>query len=380
VPWTCQACRREAIGDDAPECPSCKAQKSAWTVHDGQTRTMQVALGRERLEALVHTSSHASSHAPSQASSEDAPRRSRRGSPHAEAPQPVAGGGRPGAQATVAWSLPRRLALDLMARKASPADGHQLTVRRFTKKGADPRLEVVVLFDAAEAVKHEVHAGSPDGTESGTDVCRLVLVHGPGPAVSFPGLHVLDVSEDGARHADAWARAIVISAGRKKLELPVQAVPTLGLRLLDERGEALGGATCRLEAGGETWSAVTDSRGELLLQVAAGLERGRLTVDLGHGHESAFEVTIGALAAPSTPAGARARLNNLGHSLTPPDADPAPALRAFRRAQGLVPLPADDAQLLDAATSARLEAAHDRLAPVANPDRGDRPAVTRGAP
>lgn len=194
MPWTCVKCGKAEVADDAA-CPACGSKKTAWTINEGQTRHFKVTRKADRFEL--------------RAGRGDEP------GPPSAAEQTA----RPELEAEAAWSLPRATALDLAKRGLRPAPAHQVTVRIAAKPGADLSVRVTVNYASREPVEQVVPG--PAKVEGGGPVdARFVFVHGEGEAVSFPGLHVIDVTDEGGP-----AKSVAFAAVKKKArEVPVRAV------------------------------------------------------------------------------------------------------------------------------------------------------------
>ncbi|MCC6526627.1 MAG: type VI secretion system tip protein VgrG [Polyangiaceae bacterium] len=128
-------------------------------------------------------------------------------------------------------------------------------------------------------------------------------------------------------------------------------------------------ANCRyvLRAGGEELAGTTDGDGRVRQDVAADAASGEVTVwpgDYPNGPRESWSLTFGALEDTSSPAGASARLRNLGYASAPAPAaaDEAPeetapsreSLRRFQRDRGL-----EETGELDMNTVSALRSAHD---------------------
>lgn len=187
MPWTCGKCETDEIPDHASTCPRCGDRKLAWTVNEGQTRRFQVALtGRDKVELLT-------------------------------------GDGQAAAEVT---ALPRAGAEGRAKEGRAPDPEHVLVVRLTARPGADLSVRVTVLFGGREP--REVVVPGPASVEGpGPVEVRLAFTCGEGAPVRFPGLHVIDVTED-----DGHAPSVGVAALKKKAqELPVRAFagrPTSG--------------------------------------------------------------------------------------------------------------------------------------------------------
>lgn len=208
MPWDCAACGM-TVEVDRAECPSCQAEKQAWTLHGDRTRVLVVP--PRALECLVGESTTAAA---------------------AEAPQPAPETLRPAEDAPVlSLSAARRLAAEGQA----PAPAHVLVVRVAAPALPPPTITVGVDYARRELTSHELPtAPGPAGRHH----TRLLLVAGPDPEAGLPafaGIEVLDVSEDPAEEegsAGDFAPSIEVSSGRRgPIELPT--------RRADERGRLL---------------------------------------------------------------------------------------------------------------------------------------------
>lgn len=185
MPWTCGECDTADISDAAGVCPTCGDRKLAWTVKEGQTRRFQVARGaRDKVELLT-------------------------------------GDGQAAGEVT---SIPRAGAEERARARREPDPEHVLVVRLTAAAGADLSVRVVALHACSEP--REVVVPGPERVEaSGPRDVRLVFVHGRGTddaAPTFPGLHVIDVTEEDVEGGHAPAVSVA-ALKRKARELPVRA-------------------------------------------------------------------------------------------------------------------------------------------------------------
>lgn len=101
----------------------------------------------------------------------------------------------------------------------------------------------------------------------------------------------------------------------------------------------------------------TDGEGRLTLKLKPGARSGRLVVGEGP-RRCEYQLALGEMDPPETPAGAIERLRNLGYDSGAPrgawDDAARQALKAFQKDHGL-----DDSGEADAATQAKLRAVHD---------------------
>lgn len=181
MPWTCGKCDTEAIPDVASTCPKCGDKKLAWTINEGQTRRFQITrAARDKVELLT-------------------------------------GDGQAASEVT---AIPRDGAEGRAKEGRGPDPEHVLVVRMTAKAGADTSVRVSVLYGGAEP--REVVVPGPSAAEGAGPVeVRLAFTHGAGAPVSFPGTHVVDVTEDGAD--GGVAPSVSVAALKKKAqELPVR--------------------------------------------------------------------------------------------------------------------------------------------------------------
>lgn len=186
MPWTCSACQVE-LGDSEPCCSSCGARKTAWTILNANTRTFVVT--RARLEVL-------------RAEGDDA--------------------AAPLAKASSARAVPRARAR-AWADEGRQPPASDVTVLRVTPGKSGAR-DVKLVVDYAQAESGEVVLPEPAGAPPGPIELRLLFVYGAGPTdgPSFPGLEVVDISEETQA---GYAPGVVVQAVNKEKELEVEAAP-----------------------------------------------------------------------------------------------------------------------------------------------------------
>jgi hypothetical protein len=195
MPWDCAACGATALLDDTSACPGCGGGKAAWTMHANKTRTMRMTR-KEKLELLRGT---------------DATRPARDAG-YAPDVELVA--------AQRAVSLPKEMARELLEQKLLPAPTTVLVARLHPRPGQDPTVTTSALFEVAEVVPAQ-HPQEPLQAAGSLDVWFL-LVHGPGSTdgLDFPGLIVLDVTEEtDAGHAPQLG---VAALAAKRKDLPIE--------------------------------------------------------------------------------------------------------------------------------------------------------------
>lgn len=176
--WTCgnPSCGALVAVDTLKVCPACEQEKQAWTLQADQTRTLTVGVPRARLFCL-------------------------RGEAH---PRADGGVGAPG----VAWratqevtTLPKALALGLASRGLLP-DPHDLWQARMLPASADSTWALTLTIPRqARALEEQVldfERRPDDLDEDGAFTACFLCVHGPeaADAIAFPGIHVLDVTDD----------------------------------------------------------------------------------------------------------------------------------------------------------------------------------------
>ena len=205
MPWDCIGCSATCIGDSFP-CPECGAIKSSWTMVANQTRAITVTRGRAfRLQRS------------------DAP-----GEPRAQ----DAGYGDTGrVKAKTAPAISKAQALQLSEQGQLPAPGQIVFARLTPKADQDLALKVYVHYETAEVGELDVPGPeSPElDVEGGLEV-PLLCVYGPEPlpeGVAFPGVHVIDVSEESSQ---GYAPTVGVAAlGKKRKDLPIELT---GARLI----------------------------------------------------------------------------------------------------------------------------------------------------
>lgn len=232
MPWRCGACGVEVADDGCAACPSCAAVKGAWTLFAAQTRRFVV--GTKKVVVLRGDD-------PTPRAADD---------PARAADAPVA--------ATRAVSLPKPVARDLAARGLLPASRDLLLVRVTARGAAARTVTLVADFAARESEEHALEPHAEVDGEGVVDV-PIVLVHGEGDlaGIDFPGLHVVDVTED-AGHA---VRVEVSALRRPPVRLPLGG-HWAAVRLLEPDGRpAAGVAVSLVLADGSRRPATTDDDG-----------------------------------------------------------------------------------------------------------------------
>ncbi|MBX3466130.1 MAG: hypothetical protein KF878_04415 [Planctomycetes bacterium] len=232
MPWRCGACGVEVADDGCAACPSCAAVKGAWTLFAAQTRRFVV--GTKKVVVLRGDD-------PTPRAADD---------PARAADAPVS--------ATRAVSLPKPVARDLAARGLLPASRDLLLVRVTARGAAARTVTLVADFAARESEEHALEPHAEADGEGVVDV-PIVLVHGEGDlaGIHFPGVHVVDVTED-AGHA---VRVEVSALRRPPVRLPLGG-HWAAVRLLEPDGRpAAGVAVSLVLADGSRRPATTDDDG-----------------------------------------------------------------------------------------------------------------------
>lgn len=197
MPWVCN-CGTEVDHDDAP-CPSCAMTKSSWTMY--QDRTRSLVISDKRFVLLRGTG--ADPVAPKHAS---------------YAPKAVT------VETQRARVLDKAAANALAKKKLLPAPEDVLFVRLFPRGTKELGVTLTPMFETEEQKAlppFEPH--DPKLVDNAVDV-RFLFVHGP-PDVplesKFEGVHVVDVSEQGADGAWTFAPAVEVAALKK----PARSLP-----------------------------------------------------------------------------------------------------------------------------------------------------------
>lgn len=287
MPWECGDCRTLVQADD-DACPSCAAPKTSWTMVRDATRTF--VLGGKRFEVLRG------------ASSETWPP----GDPRHEAEALAA--------AQVAPVLTRAAAAAVAARGHLPAARDLLRVRLHPKGHTDLTVTLGVNYEGLEADDRALSPPDEPAPRADGAVDVLVLLvfgdgHGDVPDPSFPGVHVVDVGEEGA--ARGFAPAVEVSAlGKPPRELPTEAVggrAWLSARFVDRAGRApYAGRALRVEGR----EAMTGPDGEVVLgdmpwrDLVVSFDEGQVAVPAVHVEDLLTTVCLRFVAAPGDPADA----------------------------------------------------------------------------
>lgn len=176
MPWTCPACGAEVTLDSVLVCPGCKRSKTSWTLAAERTRTLVIPT-KKRLEG----------------------RRGRLLATAAASPAPHLATAWP--LTTEASVLTKDEARALAAARLQPRPEDLLCVRlRPAKTARQWRLRLTTLFEARRAEELTLdYDPAPErlGPDEAFDA-HFVCVHGPGDlaGLRFPGVHVLDVTDD----------------------------------------------------------------------------------------------------------------------------------------------------------------------------------------
>ncbi|MCO5171069.1 MAG: hypothetical protein M9894_32495 [Planctomycetes bacterium] len=191
MPWECPSCQTVQADDEV--CPGCATSKSTWTMVVNQTRAF--VIGKKKLLLLRGVAD--ATWAP------DDPRQEAELVPAERAPV-MSKAAAAGVAARGHWPPPRRL----------------LRVRLFPNKHKDLTVELTVNFATLEAAELALpFEGAPALRDDGSVDVLVLLVRGEGEAPTFPGVHVVDVSEPSAR---GFAPGIEVAA----LGKPARALPT----------------------------------------------------------------------------------------------------------------------------------------------------------
>ncbi|MBX3470134.1 MAG: hypothetical protein KF878_24930 [Planctomycetes bacterium] len=191
MPWECPSCQTTQVDDEV--CPGCGTSKSTWTMVANQTRAF--VLGKKKLVLLRGVA--AATWPP------EAPEQEAELVPAERAPvMSKAAAARVAARGH--WPPPRRL----------------LRVRLFPNKHKDLTVELTVNFATLEAAELALaFEGAPALRDDGSVDVLVLLVRGEGEAPTFPGVHVVDVSEGAP---GGFAPGIEVAA----LGKPARALPT----------------------------------------------------------------------------------------------------------------------------------------------------------
>lgn len=201
MPWVCPSCDSVVTQDDVSTCPGCGSSKSAWTMHADRTRTLVV--GRKRIELQRGVSA------------DEVP------------PGHASHSGADVVPATHAYALSKREAQAIADAGKLPASHDVLFVRLFPGGSPERGVTIAVNFDHHEVEElPPAHPDDPALDAAGKVDVKFLFVWGDDPAVplpTFPGLHVVDVSEESD---DGWTHApsIAVEALKKTGELPVERV------------------------------------------------------------------------------------------------------------------------------------------------------------
>lgn len=205
MPWTCKQCAKTGILDDVKDCPGCGTSKASWTTVPGETLHMQV----------------------SQSKKFQLRRATERGVP-LSAQQSYDGVETSKAKAAPVVSKAKARALHEAGER--PAPGDLLFVRLFPPEGGDRKVSATVLYDMAEPSPVELPAETPPKKlrDDGSVDVVVLCVFGPDPlpdAVTFPGIQIVDVSEE--TEAGFASQLGVEALGKKRQDLPLELLPVL---------------------------------------------------------------------------------------------------------------------------------------------------------
>lgn len=197
MPWDCKGCGATVADDDVAQCPSCEQQKTAWTIVHDLTRTLVVARKKFVLQRGDGTRSLPTSD-----------------------PQ----------NASVALSVAEQITVltktevqDMAAGDLQPASSHVVFVSLYPQKSRDLGVTLEVLF-AGQPSEELSFPKQAEGEVPDVDYVKFLFVYGPEQleGVSFPDIHIVDLSEDGE---EGYAPTVEFTAlGKKAQELPVSAV------------------------------------------------------------------------------------------------------------------------------------------------------------
>lgn len=200
MPWTCTTCGCE-VTDDASSCPTCAVVKTTWTVAFDQTRSLVIA--RKKFSCLKGDCGR--SYQPDHPLQE--------GVELSEA------------KAAVATSKARLRAIQEAGEL--PPTANVLFVALHPAGARQVQVTVEVMFAGMPSVEHVVTVETPADLPQGDPFyATFLFVYGPEDVsdVTFDGLHILDVSEEGET---GFAPTVEVSAfGRTPVELPLAPQPT----------------------------------------------------------------------------------------------------------------------------------------------------------
>lgn len=216
VPWQCPTCETDELGDDAP-CPGCGASKTSWTVQSDKTRRFAVSTKRLLVRRGVGT-----------------------------VPLPSDAAGQAGVErcdAAEVRAMSKEAARALARAGGMPPAADVLFVELYAR-----RAQRVPVRAAVGGAVRTFEVDAPPGLQARADL-PLLCVTGPGDleGISFPGLHVLDVTGASSLALDAFGlppRAVRVVVGR-----------FVTVRVLDEQGRKLPGARMVLLGPGGTGDA-----------------------------------------------------------------------------------------------------------------------------
>ncbi|MGE0711041.1 MAG: peptidoglycan-binding protein [Planctomycetota bacterium] len=317
------------------ECPACGGAKASWTMFAEETRSFRVTGKKVELKRGERD----------EPLSPDDPRQ--RGVQVVDAREVVA--------------LTKEDARDLHARGLLPAPRDLLFVRLYPRNHRDLNVGLELLFEQAEVGEVVLELERPaDLSADGCLDVAVLFVYGPGePPPAPPGLHVVDLSEEGAT---GHAPTVSVRALKKPAQsLPVRARAAqrvVEVVALDPSGAPLADRPWTLRWEGGEMSGTTDEHGGLAAELPEQVVHAELEVGAYR-----FPLEVDALdpveeqSAGAGVTGCQARLHNLGYDPGPADGEAGPrtreAVKGFQAACGL-----SVTGELDAATRQRLVEAH----------------------
>lgn len=183
MPWECQRCKAPIATDDVAECPECKAPKSNWTLVKDRTRQFVVA--RTKFEPWRGDGDATTS---------------------LGEPTPPAA-----VETELLVVLPKAEVRALANERRRPASSALLYVRLYPGKRTDRDVTLTVDYEHLEAKELPPFTPFVDAlTEGGFLEVPFVFEYGPEPPLErspFPGIHLVDLTEDEVRFAPSITAA-----------------------------------------------------------------------------------------------------------------------------------------------------------------------------